>query len=491
MIIKNVAWAIVCSALIPASAMAASLHNAASNGIPGQYIVILKQNQSPALAAQAQAEVATARINAVKSRAVVNSLRDYKHALNGFAARLSPGQLQHLLQDPDVAYIAQDALAHSTDVQSAPPSWGLDRIDFPNLPLDSRYEYNSDGVGVHAYIVDSGINTTHVDLAGRFGNGIDYYDSGNGTCHGHGTHVAGTVGGSQYGVAKRVTLHNVRVLGCDGSGNWSTVIAGLDWIRANRIMPAVVNMSLGGGAYQPMDDAVTNLINSGVTVVVSAGNNNTDACTQSPARVAGAITVAATTSQDARASYSNFGNCVDIYAPGSGITSSWIGSNTALNTISGTSMAAPHVSGIVARYLQKSPLTTPANVAQYLRTNARTLAIDKGNVRFLTYVERHACVPGTWMTEKGSPWLVSSSLVRTWSNNLQGTGTPTTSASQPNNRIVSLQLQFNGRGGSAIMSTACNVNTISPVASFSGDYKLVACDAYGNCRTSNTVGVYF
>ena len=489
--IKNAVWIIACSTFIPASAMAASLHSAASNGIPGQYLVILKSSQSAAVSAAAQVEAVSAHIAAVKAKAAVNSTHDYKHALNGFAAQLSPGQLKQLLQDPNVAYIAQDAMAHTTDVQSAPPSWGLDRIDFPNLPLDNRYEYNSNGVGVHAYIVDSGINTSHVDLGGRFGNGVDYYSSGNGTCNGHGTHVAGTVGGTQYGVAKNVTLHNVRVMDCSGSGAWSTIIAGLDWVRANRIMPAVVNMSLGGGAYQPMDDAVNNLINSGVSVVVSAGNNNTDACTQSPARVPGAITVAATTRADARAYYSNFGNCVDIYAPGSGITSDWIGSTTAVATLDGTSMAAPHVTGIVARYLQKSSLSTPATVAQYLKSNARTLAVDKGNVRFLTYVERLACVPGNWNVEQGNFWLVSSNLVRTWSNNLQGTGTQTISVNQPNNRIVSLQVQLNGKGGSGIMSTACNTNTINAIASFMpADYKLVACDAYGNCRASASVGVY-
>lgn len=491
MTIKNATWIAACCFALPMGAQAAALHSAAAGGIPGQYIVVLKENGTQAMSSSARAEAATARIQSVKARTAVQSKHEYRQVLAGFSAQLSPGQLKQLLQDPDVDYIVQNGIAQSTAVQSPTLSWGLDRIDFPNLPTDGRYEYNSTGSGVHAYIVDSGINTTHTDFGGRIGNGIDYYASGNGSCNGHGTHVAGTVGGSAYGVAKGVTLHNVRVLGCDGSGDWATVIAGLDWVRNNRILPAVVNMSLGGGANAAVDQAVANLVNSGVPVVVAAGNSGLDACQFSPARAPAAITVGATTASDARAGFSNHGGCVDIYAPGQDITAPWVGSNTAIATISGTSMAAPHVAGIVARYLEKSPTSTPATVAQYLTSNARSLNIDKGAVRFLTYVERQACTPGVWTAEKGNFWLVNSSLVRTWANNLYGAGTATVGASTPNNRIVSLQLQLSGRGGVGVGTTVCNTATLNTVANFvPADYKMVACDAYGNCRTSNTVGVY-
>ncbi|MEX7509342.1 S8 family peptidase, partial [Acinetobacter baumannii] len=237
------------------------------------------------------------------------------------------------------------------------PDWGLDRIDQKALPLNSAYSYLQTGSGTTAYIVDTGILSSHQEFSGRVLSGYTAISDGNGTtdCNGHGTHVAGTVGGTTYGVAKNVNLVPIRILGCDGSGASSNVIAGLDWILKNGKKPAVVNMSLGGATSSSLDSAVENLFNNGYVMVVAAGNSNTDACSSSPARVSKAITVAATDNTDTRASYSNYGSCVDIFAPGSQINSSWIGSNTATKILNGTSMATPHVAGVVAEMLQSTP----------------------------------------------------------------------------------------------------------------------------------------
>uniref|UniRef100_UPI003467EDD9 Extracellular serine proteinase n=1 Tax=Thermus sp. (strain Rt41A) TaxID=32063 RepID=UPI003467EDD9 len=252
-------------------------------------------------------------------------------------------------------------------VQS-PATWGLDRIDQRTLPLDGRYTYTATGAGVHAYVVDTGILLSHQEFTGRIGKGYDAITPGGSAqdCNGHGTHVAGTIGGTTYGVAKGVTLHPVRVLDCNGSGSNSSVIAGLDWVTQNHVKPAVINMSLGGGASTALDTAVMNAINAGVTVVVAAGNDNRDACFYSPARVTAAITVGATTSTDYRASFSNYGRCLDLFAPGQSITSAWYTSSTATNTISGTAMATPHVTGAAALYLQWYPTATPSQVASAL-----------------------------------------------------------------------------------------------------------------------------
>ena len=239
-------------------------------------------------------------------------------------------------------------------------------------PLSNSYTYNQTGQGVHAYIIDTGIRATHQEFGGRVTNGADFIGDGNGTndCNGHGTHVAGTTGGTTYGVAKSVTIHAVRVLGCTGSGSTSGVIAGVDWVTANHASPAVANMSLGGGASTALDNAVTSSVNSGVSYAVAAGNSNANACNSSPARAAAAITVGATTSSDARSSFSNFGTCLDIFAPGSSITSAWSTSNTATNTISGTSMASPHVAGAIALYLQTNPGASGAAVTSALVNNS-------------------------------------------------------------------------------------------------------------------------
>ncbi|AOY56549.1 S8 family serine peptidase [Candidatus Rhodoluna planktonica] len=294
--------------------------------------------------------------------------KKFKTVIRGALVRMTEKQKENVAKRANVLSIVPDGDVSTSETQSS-PSWGLDRIDQIDMPLDASFSYAETGVGVTAYVVDTGVLTTHSEFTGRTAAGFSAISDGNGTidCNGHGTHVASTIGGTIYGVAKGVTIAPVRVLGCDGSGTISGVIAGLDWIAANHdsSKAAVVNMSLGGGANSTLDAAVNNLIDRGITVVVAAGNNTADACTASPARVPRAITVAASSATDAFASYSNFGSCVDIIAPGSSITGAWFTSTSATATISGTSMATPHVAGIVAR-MQTLGAQLPAKISESL-----------------------------------------------------------------------------------------------------------------------------
>jgi subtilisin family serine protease len=299
----------------------------------------------------------------------------YQHTIRGFAATLSPPAVEKLRQDPNVAYIEADATVTLSTTQTN-ATWGIDRIDQRNRPLSTTYNYTSTGRGVTAYIIDTGIRTSHNDFGGRAVGGFTAINDGRGTndCNGHGTHVAGTVGGRTYGVAKEVRLVAVRVLSCSGSGSNSGVIAGIDYVTSNHAAgtPAVANMSLGGGASTALDTAVNRSINDGVSYAVAAGNSNRNACSYSPARVPAALTAGSSTSSDARSSFSNYGSCVDLFAPGSSITSAWYTSNSATNTISGTSMASPHVAGAAARYLQGNPSASPSTVSNAIRSNATT-----------------------------------------------------------------------------------------------------------------------
>jgi subtilisin family serine protease len=342
----------------PAGRTAPLLAAQAGRGVEGQYIVVLGEGANP---------------HSVAAIAGVTPQYVYTAALNGFAATLNQGQLNALQHNGAVAYIQQNQQVQATTTQTG-ATWGLDRIDQRDLPLNSTYNYTPTGSGVRAYIIDTGILTTHSQFGGRASAGYSAISDGRGStdCNGHGTHVSGTVGGSTYGVAKSVSLIAVRVLDCAGSGTDAGVVAGMDWVANNRVLPAVANMSLGGGASTTIDNAIANMVNRGVTVVVAAGNENQNACNVSPARAASAITVGATTSTDARASYSNYGSCVDVFAPGSSITSSWYTSTTATNTISGTSMASPHVAGIAALYLQGNPSALPSAVASAITSTATT-----------------------------------------------------------------------------------------------------------------------
>ena len=339
----------------------APLYLKGSEGVPGQYIVVFHdETEDPVNRGRAKAAAVGAQMKFV-----------YGSALKGFAAELDNGALAALRRDPDVAYVEQDQTVTITATQTG-ATWGIDRIDQRNRPLSGTYTYNSSGAGVYVYIIDTGILTSHGQFGGRAANVYDSF-GGNGTdCNGHGTHVAGTVGGSTYGVAKGVQLRGVRVLNCSGSGSWSGIIAGMDWVRSNRQNPAVANMSLGGGFSSAVNTAANNLANSGVFVAVASGNSNRSACNYSPASASAVISVNASTSSDAKASFSNYGSCTHLYAPGQSITSAWIGSNSATRSISGTSMASPHVAGVAALYKAVNGNQSSSTVRSWLINNATT-----------------------------------------------------------------------------------------------------------------------
>ncbi len=348
--------------------------------IPGDYIVTLRDNV-------ADVDGVARSLTGLHKGALTHL---YKSALKGFAVQnISEAAAAAIAADPRVERVEADQVMTAVGSES-PATWGIDRIDQSALPLDNTYNYGNDGSNVSVYIIDTGINFGHVDFGGRASTGVDEVTIGGNAadCNGHGTHVSGTVGGTTYGVAKNVHLVAVRVLNCQGSGTTSGVVAGIDWVTANRILPAAANMSLGGGFSSTLNQAVARAVASGVTFSVAAGNSTADACTSSPSSEPSAITVGATDVSDGFAYFSNFGSCVDINAPGVSITSDWYSSSTATNTISGTSMATPHVTGAAALYLSANPTATPADVASALTSNATQGAISAvpaGTVNLLLY----------------------------------------------------------------------------------------------------------
>jgi len=365
--------------------------------VASSYIVVFKDS------AVSRASVSSTASGLI-SRHGGKVARTYTAALRGFEVNASAKAAARIAADPSVAYVEQNHTVQLAGTQPNPPSWGLDRIDQRNLPLNSSYTYPNTATNVNAYVIDTGIRFSHNDFGGRAVSGFDAIDGGAADdCHGHGTHVAGTVGGSAYGVAKAARIYGVRVLNCQGSGTNAQVVAGIDWVTANAVRPAVANMSLGGGANNATDTAVNNSVNAGITYVVAAGNGNSlgvrqNACNYSPARVANAITVGATQNNDAAASFSNFGTCVDILAPGVNITSAWYNSNTATNTISGTSMASPHTAGVAALVLSANPTWQPQQVSDYLVANSTANVVTNvgtGTPNRLLYVVNDGTPPPT------------------------------------------------------------------------------------------------
>ncbi|MEX2180873.1 MAG: S8 family peptidase [Gemmatimonadaceae bacterium] len=349
-----VLWVAACgetavSPAAPAAPTDAVADAQASDVVPGQFIVTFNDGVTDV----------RGRAGTLAAQHGATTLYVYEHAIRGFAAQMSDGAAAAIRTDPSVSMVEPDRRMYAITTQSN-ATWGIDRIDQRALPLSGTFTYNNTGSGVRAYIIDTGILYGHTEFGGRATFGFDTFGGDGSDCNGHGTHVAGTTGGAVYGVAKSVALVAVRVLNCSGSGTTSGVIAGVDWVTANAVKPAVANMSLGGGASTSLDNAVQNSIASGVGYAVAAGNGNRggrqdDACKYSPARVPEAMTIGATDKTDTKTSWSNYGNCVDWFAPGAGITSAWYTSTTATNTISGTSMAAPHTAGVAALYLQSNP----------------------------------------------------------------------------------------------------------------------------------------
>ncbi|MFM9372215.1 S8 family peptidase [Streptomyces sp. Da 82-17] len=390
-------------ALIPVTALAAGLLAAApaqsadrsgaapdlrlapaATAVSGSWIVVLDDTPKSAVGAAAQdlAERYDGALGQV-----------YRNAVRGFSVKMGKAEALRLAADPRVAYVEQDA-----EVRLAPEprgakrknatqngaTWGLDRIDQRNLPLNGTYTYTTTASNVHVYVIDTGVRVSHSEFGGRAKVGTDTVGDGqNGNdCHGHGTHVAGTAAGSTYGVAKSASVVGVRVLNCLGSGTTSGVIAGVDWVTANAVKPAVANMSLGGGASTSLDAAVQRSIDSGVSYAVAAGNGNIiglpeNACGSSPARVPAALTVGATDRTDTKASWSNYGSCVDLFAPGVDVTSAWSSGDSATDTISGTSMASPHTAGVAALYLAAHPAASPAQVSSAVTANATSGVVQR------------------------------------------------------------------------------------------------------------------
>ncbi|KAF9900535.1 hypothetical protein BX616_002569 [Lobosporangium transversale] len=366
----------VCVAIV----QAAPLINNGGKAIPDSYIVVLKEGNNVE-SFQAKFDDIARRQNGRGRKPTIH--RRYAK-IPGFAATVNQAALKELLAADEVEYIEQDAVVSIAGSQTPVPSWGLTRVSQRDLNLSQPYYYNdAAGSGVTAYVIDTGVYTAHSDFGGRATAGANFITgSPNTDENGHGTHVAGTIGGTKYGVAKKVNIVGVKVLGGDGSGSTSGVVAGMDWVAQRAVAgKSVVNMSLGGGKSTAINDAAQRLFRANIPLIVAAGNSaTTDACTGSPSGAANTYTVAASDRNDYPASFTSWGTCVEIFAPGVGITSAWIGSTTATNTISGTSMASPHVAGVAALYLSFNSLPTAQSVFDKLTSTASVGKIQ-GNLK--------------------------------------------------------------------------------------------------------------
>lgn len=415
----------------------------------------------------------------------------YTKALKGFAAKLPAQAVTALKNNPKVARIEQDQVVTAVYTETGVPAWGIDRIDQRSLPLNGNYNYDYTGEGVHAYVIDTGIRATHSEFNGRVSSqGFTAINDGYGItgCHMHGTHVAGTIGGSVVGVAKGVTLHSVRVLDCNGNGDISGVIAGIDWVTNNKVFPAVANLSISGGFSKATNDAIQNSVNAGIVYAVAAGNAASDACQYSPASASSALTVAATTSADGLASYSNYGTCVDLAAPGSTIYSATNTGDNDYAYLNGTSMATPHVAGVAALYLQANPTATPAQVMQAIVSNATpnvlTLGTTPGTPNLLVY--SYAGVGGL------PPSL--DTLSPTTPSNLTASSPDYTrailnwSASTDNIAVAGYKVFRNGSNIGSAAGTSYIDTAVTPATAYS--YTVQAYDATGNLSgMSNTAQV--
>ncbi|PLX31846.1 MAG: peptidase S8, partial [Ignavibacteria bacterium] len=409
----------------------------------------------------------------------------YRHALKGFAATIPEAALEGISRNPLVDYIEPDGVVTAGTTQTSPPSWGLDHIDQHNLPRDYSYTYQTDGTGVTVYIIDSGIRWDHAEYFGRAViGGKDFIDNDDWAydCHGHGTHVAGTVGGTTVGVAKGVSLYPIRVLACNGSGSYSAVIAGIDWVTANHTSPAVANMSLGGGYSTSLNTAVNNSVAAGVVYAVSAGNDNTNACTKSPASAASALTVGSSTSSDYRSSFSNYGSCVDIFAPGSSIYSSTMTSTTSYASWSGTSMASPHVAGVAALYLEANQTATPAQVEAAIKNGATSGVLNNigtGSPNLLLYSQITG--PVTPPSPPAAPTGLTQTAATTSSVTLGWNDVSGESGYRVERDISGTWTQVGSTGADVTSFTESGLS-----AGTSYDYRVYAYNSGGNSGYSNT-----
>ncbi|HEV7990644.1 MAG TPA: PKD domain-containing protein [Gemmatimonadaceae bacterium] len=465
--------------------------------IVGEYIIRFKDSESDV----------DGRVRSLGTRIDGSVERTYRSAIKGiFVRKMSAAAAAALRNDPNVLSVEQNMTISLNTTQTG-ATWGIDRIDQRSLPLSTTYTYSGDGTGVTVYIIDTGINYTHNEYNGRTSFGVDeIVPSTNGAdCNGHGSHVSGTIGGTTYGVAKNVKLVAVRVLNCAGSGSTAGVIAGIDWVTANRVRPAAANMSLGGGFSSTLNAAVTNSIAAGVVYGVAAGNSAGNACSESPSSTPNAITVGATDIQDRFANFSNFGNCVDINAPGVNITSAWMGSNSATNTISGTSMATPHVVGAAALYLQANPSATPAQVAAALTSNATTgtitlLPANTPNLLLYTgFLTSSAPVARFTQTctalscafdASTSTALAAATYGWNFGDNSTGTGKTVnhTYAAGGTYSVTLTVTDANGSNSVTKQVVVTNVTNQPPVARFSSSCPTTRC-AFDGSTSSDDVGI--